>query len=71
MLAAAHELAAESGGETTQQRTRIAGMNATLAGVIRGVLVIAQRRPRDPGRATQPQHSHLPSLNGGEWMPSY
>ncbi len=46
LLAAADELAAESGGHAAQQRARIAEMNATLASVIRRVLVIAQRRPR-------------------------
>jgi SAM-dependent methyltransferase len=49
LLAAADELAAESGGQAAQTRARIAEMNATLASVIRRVLVIAQRRPRNPG----------------------
>jgi ubiquinone/menaquinone biosynthesis C-methylase UbiE len=52
LLAAAHELAAESGGQAAQRRARIAEMNATLACVIRRVLVIAQRRPRNPGQTT-------------------
>jgi SAM-dependent methyltransferase len=51
LLAAANELASESGGQATQQRARIAEMNATMASVIRRVLVIAQRRPRNPQRA--------------------
>lgn len=51
LLAAAHELAAESGGPAAYWRARIAEMNATLAlaSVIRCVLVIAQRRPGNPG----------------------
>jgi ubiquinone/menaquinone biosynthesis C-methylase UbiE len=48
LLAAARELAAESGGQAAQRRARIAEMNATLACVIRRVLVIARRRPRSP-----------------------
>jgi len=44
MLAAAGQLAAESGGQAAQTRARIAEMNATLASVIRRVLVIAQRQ---------------------------
>lgn len=44
LLAAAHELAAESGGPAAYWRARIAEMNATLASVTRRVLVIAQRR---------------------------
>jgi SAM-dependent methyltransferase len=50
LLAAAPELAAESGGTATQQQARITEMNATLASIIRRVLVIAQRRPATPGR---------------------
>jgi ubiquinone/menaquinone biosynthesis C-methylase UbiE len=51
LLAAAEELAAESGDQAAQRRASIAEMNATLACVIRRVLVIAQRRPqRNPGR---------------------
>lgn len=49
LLAAGHELAAESGGHAAHWRARIAEMNATLASVIRRVLVIAQRRPGNPG----------------------
>jgi cyclopropane fatty-acyl-phospholipid synthase-like methyltransferase len=45
LLAAAAELAAESGGTAAQQRARITEMNATLATVIRRVHVIAERRP--------------------------
>lgn len=52
LLAAADELAAESGGQAAQTRSRIAEMNATLASVVRRVLVIAQRRPRHPGLTT-------------------
>ena len=44
LLAAAHELAAESGDDPAHLRARIAEMNATLASVSRRVLVIAQRR---------------------------
>lgn len=44
LLAAAGELAAESGGQAAQTRARIAEMNATLACVTRRVLVIAQRQ---------------------------
>lgn len=51
LLAAAAELAAESGDQATQQRARIAEMNATLACTLRRVLVVAQRRPHhNPGR---------------------
>lgn len=52
LLAAAPELAAESGGQAADSRARIAEMNATLTDVIRRVLVIARRRPGDTGRAT-------------------
>jgi ubiquinone/menaquinone biosynthesis C-methylase UbiE len=52
LLAAADELAAESGGQAAERRARIAEMNATLASVIRRVLVIAQRRPGNPRQAT-------------------
>jgi cyclopropane fatty-acyl-phospholipid synthase-like methyltransferase len=45
LLAAAAELAAESGRLAAQQRARITEMNATLATIIRRVLVIARRRP--------------------------
>jgi ubiquinone/menaquinone biosynthesis C-methylase UbiE len=45
LLAAAAELAAESGGTAAQCRARISEMNASLASVIRRVLVIAQRGP--------------------------
>jgi ubiquinone/menaquinone biosynthesis C-methylase UbiE len=48
LLDAARELAAESGGQATQHRARIAEMNAALASVIRRVLIIAQRRPCNP-----------------------
>ena len=44
LLAAAVELAAESGGDAAQVRAGIAGMNATLACIAGRVLVIAQRR---------------------------
>jgi SAM-dependent methyltransferase len=44
LLAAAAELAAESGGEVAQRRAGIAEMNATLDCIIRRVLVIARRR---------------------------
>jgi ubiquinone/menaquinone biosynthesis C-methylase UbiE len=44
LLAAAAELAAESGGDVAQRQGRIAEMNATLDCIIRRVLVIAQRR---------------------------
>jgi ubiquinone/menaquinone biosynthesis C-methylase UbiE len=44
LLAAAAELAAESGGTTESRRARIIEMNASLASMIRRVLVIAQRR---------------------------
>jgi len=44
LLAAAGELAAESGGHAAQTRARIAEMNATLASVIRRVLIIARRQ---------------------------
>jgi cyclopropane fatty-acyl-phospholipid synthase-like methyltransferase len=57
LLAAAAELAAESGSTTTQQRARITEMNANLAAILRRVLVIAARRrpailARQPGRDT-------------------
>jgi hypothetical protein len=42
--AAAAELAAEHGDTAAQRRARITEMNATLAGITRRVLVIAQRR---------------------------
>jgi len=45
LLAAAAELAAESGDTAAQQRIRISEMNANLACIIRRVLVIAQRHP--------------------------
>jgi ubiquinone/menaquinone biosynthesis C-methylase UbiE len=45
LLDAASELAAESGRTAGQQRARITEMNATLASMIRRVLVIAERRP--------------------------
>jgi SAM-dependent methyltransferase len=48
LLAAAGELAAESGGQAAQTRARIAEMNAALASVTRRVLIIAQRQW--PGR---------------------
>jgi SAM-dependent methyltransferase len=50
LLAAAAELAAESGGTAAERRARIAEMNATLATMTRRVLVIAQRRPANPGK---------------------
>jgi SAM-dependent methyltransferase len=50
LLAAAAELAAESGGTAGQRRARITEMNATLASITRRVFVIAQRRPATPGR---------------------
>jgi ubiquinone/menaquinone biosynthesis C-methylase UbiE len=52
LLAAAGELAAESGGQAADVRARVAEMNAALASVIRRVLIIAQRRPRNPGPAS-------------------
>ena len=45
MLAAAAELAAESGSTAEQQRARITEMNATIATISRRVLVTAQLRP--------------------------
>jgi cyclopropane fatty-acyl-phospholipid synthase-like methyltransferase len=48
LLAAAAELAAESGGTAAQQRARITEMNANLATITRRVLVTAQRRPVNP-----------------------
>jgi SAM-dependent methyltransferase len=44
LLAAAAELAAESGDEVARLRAGITEMNATLACIVRRVLVIAQRR---------------------------
>jgi SAM-dependent methyltransferase len=49
LLAAATELAAESGGTAAQRRAGIAEMNATLATMTRRVLVIAQRRSAAQG----------------------
>lgn len=51
LLAAAAELAAESGTEAWQQRARITEMNANLAAITRRVLVTAQRRPAVSGQA--------------------
>ena len=48
LLAAAAELAAESGGPAARQRARITEMNANLATITRRVLVTAQRRPAHP-----------------------
>jgi SAM-dependent methyltransferase len=48
LLAAAGELAAESGARPEEVRARIAEMNATLACVTRRVLMTAQRRPDFP-----------------------
>lgn len=53
LLAAASELASESGGRAAHTRALIAEMNATLGSVIRRVLVIAQRRPRHQRAALQ------------------
>jgi hypothetical protein len=50
LLAAAADLAAESGGTAVQRRASIAEMNATLATITRRVLVIARRRPATPGK---------------------
>ena len=44
LLAAAVELAAESGSTAAQQRARITEMNANMATITRRVLVTAQRR---------------------------
>jgi SAM-dependent methyltransferase len=44
LLAAAAELADESGGTADDLRARITEMNATLAAITRRVLVVAQRR---------------------------
>jgi SAM-dependent methyltransferase len=55
LIAAAAELAAESGATAAQQRARITEMNANTATITRRVLVIAQRRPAIPGR--QPDQS--------------
>jgi hypothetical protein len=51
LLAAAAELAAESGSTAAQHRARITEMNANMAAMTRRVLVTAQRRPasQDPG----------------------
>jgi hypothetical protein len=48
LLAAAAELAAESGSTAAQQRARITEMNANMATITRRVLVTAQRRPANP-----------------------
>lgn len=48
LLAAAAELAAESGSTAAQQRARITEMNANLATITRRILVTAQRRPANP-----------------------
>ncbi len=45
LLAAVGELAAESGGDPGELRAGIEEMHATLACIIRRVLVVAQRRP--------------------------
>ena len=47
LLAAAAELAAESGSTAAQQRARITEMNANTATITRRVLVTAQRRTGD------------------------
>jgi hypothetical protein len=44
LLAAAAELAAESGSTAAQQRARITEMNASMAMITRPVLVTAERR---------------------------
>jgi hypothetical protein len=49
LLAAAAELAAESGGTAAQRRARITEMNPALASITRRVLLIAQRR-HNPGQ---------------------
>jgi SAM-dependent methyltransferase len=54
LLAAAAELAAESGGKAAQRAASIAEINAALACVIRRVLVIARRRPDAAGPADGP-----------------
>jgi ubiquinone/menaquinone biosynthesis C-methylase UbiE len=48
LLAAAAELAAESGRTVAQQQAHINEMNANLATITRRVLVTAQRRPANP-----------------------
>jgi SAM-dependent methyltransferase len=53
LLAAAAELAAESGSTAAQQQARITEMNANLAATARRVLVIARRRPATPAPATR------------------
>jgi hypothetical protein len=45
LLAAASELATESGRQAAERRARIAEMNAALACIACRILVIAQRRP--------------------------
>lgn len=50
LLAAAAELAAESGSTAAQQRARITEMNANVATITRRILMTAQRRPQVPGR---------------------
>jgi len=57
LLAAAADLATESGGQAAQRAARIAEMNAALASVIRRVLVIARRRPATAASATRPDPS--------------
>jgi hypothetical protein len=47
LLAAAAELAAESGSTAAQQRARITEMNANMATITRRVLVTAERRAGD------------------------
>jgi hypothetical protein len=53
LLAAAAELAAESGSTAADQRARITEMNANMAAITRRVLVTARRRGGDelPGVA--------------------
>jgi ubiquinone/menaquinone biosynthesis C-methylase UbiE len=65
LLAAASELAAETGEHLAERRARIAEMNTALACVTRRVFMTAKRRPQLS--SAPPGHLHLPSLQA-KWM---
>jgi SAM-dependent methyltransferase len=60
LLAAAAELAAESGITAARQRARITEMNANMATITRRVLVTAQRRSEIPGGRCATERAERP-----------
>jgi ubiquinone/menaquinone biosynthesis C-methylase UbiE len=63
LLAAADELAAESGGQAADWRARIAQMNVALACISRRVLVVARRRQRGTTARRNSDHASAGSMS--------